>query len=295
MASGAAIRFERGEQVRPHRVASEPLFFVSADCPLYGMYCPPALVRDDSPALVACHGVGLEHAVTSRVVAQAVRQAAAIGYPAFLYHSRGHGDSAGDFADVTFDSLVEDALAAARQVRKLSGARRILWLGLRVGGMVAASAATRTPECAGLVLWEPVTKGSDYFRQLIRGLLFSAVARGEKSGKTVDQVLKEVEQEGQTDIHACHLHAKFYLAMRDLELANILESWAGPTFLAQVQARLNLSPANQALVAALEQRGAQVKVMKISEDPGWQFLMWGQPWSSAVLLQSTGSWLNELA
>lgn len=291
MASNAAARVATSQP----KVRSEPLFFPADGRPLYGMYCPPARERQNAVALIACHGVGLEHAVTSHVLARVVRQAAALGYPAFLYHSRGHGDSAGDFASITFENLVEDALAAAAHARQLAGVRRVVWLGLRVGGLVAAEAAVRSADAAGLVLWEPVARGADYFRQLVRGLLFSAVARGEKSGKTVDEVLKQVEREGQADIHACYLHSRFYLGTRDLDLAKILEGWAGPTFLAQVQARLNLSPANAALVAALEGRGAKVAVTRISEDPGWQFLMWGQPWSSTTLLENTESWLDELA
>jgi pimeloyl-ACP methyl ester carboxylesterase len=290
MPSNGALRARSSQP----KVQSQPLFFPSHGRPLYGMYCPPTRERDDAAVLVACHGVGLEHAVTSHVLARAVRQAGALGYPAFLYHSRGHGDSTGDFAEITFENLVEDALAAAAHARQLSGSRRVVWLGVRVGALVAAEAAVRSPDSAGLVLWEPVGRGADYFRELARGLLFSAVARGEKTGKTVNDVLGQVEREGHADIHACYLYAKLYLSVREVDLAKILECWAGPVLLAQIQARLKLSPANTALVAALEARGAKVAVTRISEDPGWQFLMWGQPWTSATLLADTASWLEAL-
>jgi pimeloyl-ACP methyl ester carboxylesterase len=259
------------------------------------MFCRPAGEDSKETALIACHGVGLEHAVTSRMVGLVVRQAAERGYPALLYHSRGHGDSAGDFAEVTFESLVEDALSAAERLFQSSEVRRVVWLGLRVGALVAAEAAMRLPESAGLVLWEPVASGAEYFRQLVRGLQFSAIARGGKQIPTIDQVLEKIEREGKADIHACYLHAKLYLSMREVSLVKLLERWTGPIFLAQIRARLKLSATNAALVEALESRGAKVTVTRVTEEPGWQFLMWDRPWTSQVLLDDTMRWIDELA
>jgi pimeloyl-ACP methyl ester carboxylesterase len=229
------------------------------------------------------------------MAALAVRRAAERGYPALLYHSRGHGDSGGDFAEVTYESLVEDALTAGEHVLQLSGARRIVWFGLRVGALVAAEAAMRYPDSVGLVLWEPVASGAEYFRHLVRGLQFSAVARGGKKIPTVDEVLEKVEREGQADIHACYLHAKLYLSMREISLVKLLERWTGPVFLAQIRAQLKLSAMNAALIEALESRGAKVTVTRITEEPGWQFLMWERPWTSQILLDNTARWLDELA
>jgi pimeloyl-ACP methyl ester carboxylesterase len=228
------------------------------------------------------------------MAALAVRQAAKRGHPALLYHSRGHGDSGGDFAQVTFETLVEDALAAAERLLQLSGVQRLVWLGLRVGAVVAAEAAVRHPLSVGMVLWEPVASGEEYFRQLVRGLQFSALARGAQRPPSVDEVLGIVEREGKVDIHACYLHAKLYLSMREVRLTKVLERWSGPVFLAQIQARLKLSARNTELVEALESHGCKVSVTRITEDPGWQFLLWDRPWTSSALLENTARWLDEL-
>lgn len=274
-------------------VEPQPLFFASDGRPLYGFYCPPAYRRAGAPALVACHSIGLEHMVPSRMLALIVRQAAGMGFPAMLYHSRGHGDSSGNFADVTFEGLVEDALNAAHCVSEKSGASKIIFLGVRFGTMVAAKALSQYADSAGLVLWEPVHRGSDYFRQFVRGLLFAAVARGQKLGETADDVLKRVERDGRADIHATYLHSKFYLSSRETNLPETIQNWRGPTFLAQVQPRMSMTADNQSLVAALESRGGTVSAVRISEEPGWQF--WRIPWVSAPLLEQTGVWLNALA
>ena len=274
-------------------VEPQPLFFASDGRPLYGFYCPPIEPKAGALALIACHSVGLEHMVPSRMLALAVRQAAAMGYPAMLYHARGHGDSAGDFADVTLEGLVEDALSAAHCIREKSGVRRVVFLGVRFGTVVAAHALQRDPDAAGLALWEPVHRGNDYFRQFVRGLLFAAVARGQKLGETADDVLGRVEREGRADIHATYLHAKFYLSARGANLADALTNWRGPTMVAQIQPRMTMTNDNQGLIGALEGRGAPVSAARISEEPGWQF--WRIPWVSNPLLEQTGAWLNAVA
>lgn len=274
-------------------VVPQPYFFASDERPLYAFFCPAAKARPDAPAVVACHSVGLEHAVPTRMLALIVREAAALGLPAMLFHSRGHGDSSGDFADVTLDGLVEDAISAADSIRERSGAERVVFLGVRFGTIVAATALSRYPDSAGLALWEPVHRGADYFRQFVRGLLFAAVARGHKLSETADDVLKRVERDGRADIHATYLHSKFYLSSRGVDLSATIKDWRGPTMLAQIQPRMSMTPDNQALIAALEERGARVNALRIAEEPGWQF--WRTPWVSTQVLEQTRAWLDGLA
>lgn len=275
----------------PMRV--EPFFFSSGDRPLYGVYCAPDRPREGAPALVACHSFGLEHAVPSRMLGLAARRAAVLGYPALVYHSRGHGDSAGDFAELTLDSMIEDALCAAEQICLRSGAASIIWLGVRFGALVAAAASGRGMPTAGLCLWEPAHRGSAFFRQLLRGLLFAQVARGHRSGATIEQLLERIEREGKADVHASYVHGKFYRSACTADLARFLDSWHGPTLLAQIQPRLNLAPEHNKLIKELEQRGCRVTATNIRDDPGWQF--WRPVWTSQPLIEATGNWLDELA
>jgi len=281
-----------GQVTGSPRAALEPFFFESGGRPLYGVYYPPTVAPTRATALVTCHSFGLEHTVPARMLGLAARRAAMLGYPALVYHSRGHGDSAGDFAELTFETMVEDALAAAAQVAARSGARSIVWLGVRFGALVAAAASQRMPTTA-LALWEPAHRGNAFFRQLLRGLLFAQVARGHNSGATVDQLITRIEQEGKADVHASYIHAKFYRSAVEVSLAALLDGWRGPTLLTQIQQRLNLAAEHSGLVKALESAGARVTVANIRDDPGWQF--WRPVWTSPALLDATGGWLNELA
>ncbi len=91
-------------EVQTSKPRPQPLFFNSNGRPLYGLYCAPANPRADAPVLIGCHSFAIEHNATCRMLALVTREAAAAGFPALVYHSRGHGDSAGDVADVSFET-----------------------------------------------------------------------------------------------------------------------------------------------------------------------------------------------
>jgi pimeloyl-ACP methyl ester carboxylesterase len=268
-------------------------FFSCQGRPLFAMLCEPG-EGGQRTAVVICHSLGLEFAVSYRMLALLARRAAGLGYPALLYHSRGHGDSAGDFTDVTFETLVEDALAAADYVRERLGTSRIIWLGVRFGCLVAGEAAARSDATAGVALWEPVHHGLNHFRQLLRGLLYTALAHGKSSLGTVNQLLERLLNEGELDVYGTRLGAELYRSASDVALSSLLSSWNGPTLVAQIQPRLGLSADNSALVEALVARGAAVKVLQMRDDPNWQFPLWMEPWVSSDILDGTERWLNAL-
>jgi pimeloyl-ACP methyl ester carboxylesterase len=270
-----------------------PLFFEAAGRPLYAVYHAPAPGRADAPLLVQCHSLGVELVTNYRNEVLCARAAAAAGFPVFRYHARGHGDSAGDFAAVTFAGLVEDALAAADQGLARSGGHGMVWLGVRFGALVAA-AALGARGARGLALWEPVEEPAEYFRRQLRGLLFSRVAKGERPDATVDELLARVTSEGQVDVHGYYLHRALVESVAGLGLAGLLAAWKGPTLLAQIQARPRLAPEHAALVEGLELRGARVAMTRVAEEPGWHFIS-NPAWESQALVRDTVEWLRAVA
>jgi len=276
----------------PHRAI--PHFFESAERPLYGVYHPPQSPRRGAPAVVYCHTLGVEQVTSNRVEAESARAAAALGFPGFRYHARGHGDSSGDFAAVTFATLVEDALAAAAEARRRSGAARVVWIGVRFGALVAAEAMRQDETAAGCALWEPVHSAEDYFRAMLRNLLFSQVVKGRRPDATVAQLLERIGSEGRVDVHGYYLHQALYESARGLTLASLLAGWSGATLLTQVQKRGTLAPAHAALVTALEGRGARVTVTHVNEEPGWHFIS-NPAWEGADVVRDTRNWLDALA
>jgi alpha/beta superfamily hydrolase len=287
-------RDPRGAPAAPGTASETPLFFASGDRPLYAVLHAPRVARPGAPVVIHCHSLGVEQLTVYRAEVLLARAAAERGFPVLRWHARGHGDSAGDFADVTLESLTEDALAAAREARARTGARRIVWLGVRFGALTAARAAVAAEGAAGLALWEPVHHGLDYFRAHLRGWLFSEVAAGRRPGVTADDLLARVASDGQVDVHGYYLHRAIVESARGEVLATRLEPWKAATLVAQIQSRPRLSPANEALASALRQRGAEVTTLAVAEEPGWQFIS-NPAWECAPLVQQTVEWLDALA
>jgi pimeloyl-ACP methyl ester carboxylesterase len=274
--------------------------------PVYAVFHAAVPGQPDAPVVVHVHAVGVEQLTLYRQEVLAARAAAARGFPVLRYHARGHGDSAGSAADVTLASLVADARAAADEARRRSGRMRVVWLGVRLGALLAAVAGgpgSGRDDAAGFVLWEPAAKPADFFRQQLRTLLFSRVAGGQKPDATVDQLLERIEEEGSVDVLGYSLQRTL---LRSFDGASLEASLAGcgvPVLLVQVQARAKLSPAHAALAEALgsstdaagaARRRAAVTTALVQDEPGYQ-LMSNPAWSSDQLTRITMEWLDALA
>jgi alpha/beta superfamily hydrolase len=271
--------------------SDQRLFFSSADQRLYGAF-NPAERPGNKPVVVFCNTFGAGHFVAVRMEALAARMVARRGYPAFRYHPRGHGDSTGNFRDVTFEGLVEDALCAAEYARRVSGASEIVWVAVRFGALVAAESIRRRDDTAALVLWEPVHHARDYFRSLLRRVLFHETANGRRPHVSVDDMLLQLEREECVALPGSWLHHSIYRSAIDSNLGSSLENWCGPTLLAQIQRRPQLSPDNAALVAALERRRSKLKFASIADLPDWDGI--DSRWNSRALLDETAGWFDGL-
>lgn len=120
-----------------------------------------------TPAAVAlmahCFTCSSSSHATSRISAALARK----GYAVLRFDFTGLGSSAGDFADTTFTTNVDDLLAAAAWLRGRWGAVRLL-VGHSLGGAAVIAAASSLPEVQAVV-----TVGApacpDHVRHLFRG------------------------------------------------------------------------------------------------------------------------------
>lgn len=107
-----------------------------------------------------------------RLMAEAVADA---GFPVLRYDHRGCGDSLDvpDDADA-YAAWIEDVKHAVAELRRLTGVRRVVLGGVRLGASLAALSAG---EADGLMLLAPVLNG----RSWLRRLRFSTAVLGERS------------------------------------------------------------------------------------------------------------------
>jgi pimeloyl-ACP methyl ester carboxylesterase len=285
-----AVAAERSKAIR-----EVPLFFSFGGRPLYGVFHAPNIEPMRDCVLVFCHSIGTEHMMTQRIEALGARSAAAAGFGAFHYHSRGYGDSGGHPQDVTFEELTNDASTAADIARELSGASRIIWVGIRFGCFMAAEAIARRNDAAALALWDPVLRGSEFFRGMIRAKLIVQLAKGKRPVVTYDAMLEQLEREGELPLVGTYLYRAFYRSAVNLDLARSLQKWRGDTLIAQVRRRHTLTEDNEHLRTRIQLQGGKVGVSLINEEPTWNMMPLTRPqWSSDSLLSLTMEWLHGL-
>ena len=107
-------------------------------------------------------------------------------------------------------------------------------------------------DAAGFVLWEPVAKPAEFFRQQLRTLLFSQVAGGKKPDATVDQLLARLSSEGSVDVFGYSLQRTLVESFGQAGLIEALAGEHAPVCVAQVQPRARLAPSHVQLAEALQ-------------------------------------------
>jgi alpha-beta hydrolase superfamily lysophospholipase len=120
-------------------------------------------------AVVICQGLmrdGLLAYCSFRLLGD---ELAAAGYWALRFDYPGTGDSLdGSAASAGHWTAFQQSIdRACDWLRRASGATTVILVGLRAGATLAALAASRRDDVAGLVLFEPVVSGRSWVRQLI--------------------------------------------------------------------------------------------------------------------------------
>ncbi len=139
-----------------------------------GVFHIPDPGNGQYPAIVLCHGFTGNKIGLHRIFVKAARFFCLAGYAVLRFDFSGCGDSDGDHSEITVDGEVKEALAALDFLREFPQIKtnEIYYTGLSMGGAVAALAAARDPDLAGLVLWAPVANMYDEIRSIVGGRIF---------------------------------------------------------------------------------------------------------------------------
>jgi dienelactone hydrolase len=189
---------------------------------LFGWFHANGGVAEADVAVLICGTLSreaLDSHHSLRVMADAFAQA---GYPTMRFDYAGSGDSCD--IDATADAPAEhwaiwqqNIHDVADALRRRTGARRLIFCGLRLGATLAAVAAERRDDVAALILLAPVLRGRAYLRQLqieAGGVQGKATAKGvglechelSLSAKTVDLI-------GEADLRRVKLGAGLQAAI----------------------------------------------------------------------------------
>lgn len=146
---------------------SQPLYFGPPERPLFGWLHTP-LEADASPVgCVICNPFGDEAIRAHRTIRHLATAAARAGIPTLRFDYDGTGDSAGhDLYPDRLASWLASIRSAANTLRETENVERICFVGLRLGGALAALVAAESADAAGLATIAPVISGKAYVREL---------------------------------------------------------------------------------------------------------------------------------
>jgi pimeloyl-ACP methyl ester carboxylesterase len=170
--------------------------------------------------VVVCSPVGGDGDSNYRREVLLARALARQGCAVQRCHWRGTGNSDGEPAALTFDSMAEDAVRGVDDVAALVDGPVVV-LGTRLSGYVAAEAVARTGS-AGLALWHPPASGAAYFRELGRLLRVNKLAQA--AGRAVDaprSLQQEIEANGVGEIGGYEIHRAYHDSMAGRGLADV--------------------------------------------------------------------------
>lgn len=143
-----------------------PFFLDAAPGRRFCLFHPPA--RDCRGAVLYVHPFAEEMNRARRMAALQSRALAARGYAVLQLDLYGCGDSDGDFGDARWAIWLDDLARAAAWLDARCGKPLTVW-GLRLGALLALDYTRGArPAPAGMLLWQPVTKGSAYLTQFLR-------------------------------------------------------------------------------------------------------------------------------
>lgn len=219
--------------------------------------------------LVVCCPYQAELPANYRREVLLARSLAAKGIAVERFHYRGAGQSDGDVSDLTFDSMLEDARAAASRLRGEVDERVIAFMGTRLGGVVAAAAASDFPG-APLALWEPVADPAGYFREIFRGQLI-ARAKGAATPTTTSRTLEALLEDGAVDVLGYTIARVNYESALAHRLVNEVGSHPRPILLLQMGGRKGLRRAYAELADRWRSEGSQVLAQQTTQGTAWWF------------------------
>src|SRR5207253_4503160 len=112
------------------------------------------------------------------------RTMAAAGFPVFRFAGQGYGDSEHGMDTVGLSSHLAEAQDAVELMRQQGGIEQVGILGARFGGAVAAIVAERMG-LPYLGLWDPVVRGKQYLREILRSEVLSGILESGDGGGAV--------------------------------------------------------------------------------------------------------------
>lgn len=247
---------------------------------------PPAESR---AGVVVCPSIMADFIPNYRREVVLSRELATTGIAAQRFHYRGIGHSDGKAVDLSFKSMVGDAMEAAAHLIDNSDFSRLGFVGTRFGALTAAAVAAQHPG-SPLALWEPTLSPKSYFREAFRAVMMMGVHLDEADRITTADMQRELAEEGATQILGYPVHKAFYDDVVERDLVGELGTDPRPILVVQLGGN-GLRKDNQGAVDRWKDAGFEVTTHVLPTKEAWWFLD-DRAVPSADLVRLTVDWFG---
>lgn len=249
---------------RPERTVIEPFWLPGCQGALYALHYPPA-TGTPRAAVLCVSPFAEEMNKARRMQALQARQLAAAGFGVLIADPYGTGDSAGEFEAARWDDWRADLLTQVCWLHDRGYGTVLPW-GVRLGALLAMELAVELA-APRLLLWQPVSDGSQYLRQFLR--LRLAAERLKGSSETLDGLQTLLAAGQSVEVAGYMLHPQLAAALAQARLQRPMAGMRVDWFeLASDPAR-GLVPLSTRLVADWRQHGVAVEAQRVQGDPFW--------------------------
>jgi alpha/beta superfamily hydrolase len=244
--------------------------------------------------LLVCPALASEFTQNYRREVLLARRLAEMGFVVERFHYRFTGNSDGDSANLTFDSMREDAVAATEHLRGLAPGLPLFLLGTRWGSLVAASAAASSD--AGLVLGEPELDTARFFKDAFRARLVYDRKRGVEEPLTGAQLIERVRAGDPVEAMGHTIEPELFHSSEGRTLEGELGSTPRAIFVLQLGGTGVVGQALSSQIDRWSEAGFRVDVETVKGDETWWVIderlndMGDQPMTKR-LIELTSAWL----
>jgi exosortase A-associated hydrolase 2 len=248
----------------------EPVFLDGPAGRLFAVYHAPAPGTAAGSAVLYIPPFAEEMNRSRRMAALQARALAAAGFGALLLDLYGTGDSAGEFRDARWATWLGDVRAASTWLeRRLD--RPVQLLGLRLGGLLAVSAAAAEPErFRRLILWQPVVDGRTMLTQFLRVRIAASLT--ESTSRETTEALRAELSAGRTlEVAGYEVAAELGAALDAVRLDRLVPpkvaviDWLDVTATSDAE----LPPARRQMAEGWRTAGATVSIVGVAGEPFW--------------------------
>jgi len=216
------------------------------------------------------HSFAEEMNKSRRMVALQASALAEAGWDVLLMDLFGCGDSSGDHGDATWDGWHADIETGQRWLASRSNGPVWLW-GLRVGALLAVSAASRSSQTSSLLLWQPVVSGHRFVQQFLRSRAISdMLGDGDSPRASTSELLAELAAGRRVEVAGYTLGPDLVIPLDRATMPALPPGSRIRWLDVSNPDRLEHNPASLAVLHGWQAEGVDVAAEVVSGPPFWQ-------------------------